>query len=415
MIDLAKVSYRLVAITESGRQYDIRDYVTNLGWEENENEIAVRISFSARNDRTSKGRISSLVKPGCLVGIFARTGKKEREVARGYVTDWNSQLRNKSNDLKCTCYDILYSLQKSQDNKYFASGTGTKAIMTAIFEEWKVPCKKYSGPDVAHGKLKYNNSYLSDILLDVLDDAHKKGAGRYVVRSDKGYVDVVERGNNEAIYVFKTNNTDSVSTHISTAELVTRVKVIGKADDEGKSSVEATLNGKTEYGIRQRIYTRGSDESLEDAQSSAQEILDEDGEIKREITLQAPDVPYIRKGDLVYIIAGLKDAYYYVKGIRHDCESSSMTMEVAYAGNAKKKKKKKTDSKEKDYNVGDIVNFKGGIHYVSSYPGSRGYAARAGRARITKKNGSGKAHPWHLIHADSGSDVHGWVDDGAFE
>lgn len=167
--------------------------------------------------------------------------------------------------------------------------------------------------------------------------------------------------------------------------------------------------------MRQRIYTRGSDESLEDAQSSAQEILDEDGEARREITLQAPDVPFIRKGDLVYIIAGVKDAYYYVKGIRHDCESSSMTMEVAYAGTAKKKKKKKTDKKEKDYNVGDIVNFKGGIHYISSYPGAKGYGARAGKARITKKNGSGKAHPWHLIHADSGSNVHGWVDDGTFE
>lgn len=415
MIDLAKVSYRLAVIAESGKQYNIRDYVTNLGWEESENEIAARISFSARNDRTSKGRVSSLVKPGCLVGIFAKTGKKEREVARGYVTDWTSQLQNKSNDLKCTCYDILYSLQKSQDNKYFASGTGTKAIITSVFSEWKLPYKKYSGPDVAHGKLKYNNSYLSDILLDVLDDAHKKGAGRYIVRTDKGYVDVVERGSNGAVYVFKTNNVNSVRTHISTADLVTRVKVIGKEDDDGKSSVEVTLNGKTEFGVRQRIYTRGSDESLEDAQSSAQEILDEDGEARREITLQAPDVPFIRKGDLVYIIAGVKDAYYYVKGIRHDCESSSMTMEVAYAGTAKKKKKKKTDKKEKDYNVGDIVNFKGGIHYISSYPGAKGYGARAGKARITKKNGSGKAHPWHLIHADSGSNVHGWVDDGTFE
>lgn len=413
MLDLTKVSYHPVVITENGKQYDIKDYVTNLGWEENENEIATRISFTVRNDKTSKGRLSSLVKPGCLIGIFARVGKKEKEVARGYVTDWNSQVQNKSNDLKCTCYDILYDLQKSQDNKYFASGTGTKSIVTAIFEEWKIPTKKYSGPDVAHGKMKYNNAYVSDILLEVLDDAHKKGAGRYIVRTDKGYTDVVEKGSNAEVYVFKTNNTKSVSTNISTADLVTRVKVIGKADDEGKSSVEATLNGKTEYGVRQRIYTRGSDESLEDAQSSAQEILNEDGEIKREIALQAPDVPFIRKGDLVYVIAGVKDAYYFVKSIRHDCETFSMTMEIGYAGAAKKNKK--TQIKEKDYNVGEIVNFKGGTHYISSYPGAKGDYAKAGRARITKKNGSGKAHPWHLIHVDSSSNVYGWVDDGTFD
>lgn len=67
------------------------------------------------------------------------------------------------------------------------------------------------------------------------------------------------------------------------------------------------------------------------------------------------------------------------------------------------------------YNVGDVVNFHGGTHYYSSYPNARGYSARAGKAKITQKNGSGKAHPWHLIHTDGNSDVYGWVDDGTFD
>ncbi len=69
----------------------------------------------------------------------------------------------------------------------------------------------------------------------------------------------------------------------------------------------------------------------------------------------------------------------------------------------------------KSYKVGDIVNFKGGTHYVSSYSGAKGYSARAGQAKITIANGSGKTHPWHLIHTKSGSNVYGWVDDGTFE
>ena len=64
--------------------------------------------------------------------------------------------------------------------------------------------------------------------------------------------------------------------------------------------------------------------------------------------------------------------------------------------------------------VGDTVDFHGGTHYVSSFPGSKGYAAKAGKAKITIKDGPGQAHPWHLIHADSGSNVYGWVDDGSF-
>lgn len=70
---------------------------------------------------------------------------------------------------------------------------------------------------------------------------------------------------------------------------------------------------------------------------------------------------------------------------------------------------------KKEYKVGDIVNFHGGTHYYSSYPGAKGYSARAGKAKITIANGSGKAHPWHLIHTDSGSNVYGWVDDGTFD
>lgn len=69
----------------------------------------------------------------------------------------------------------------------------------------------------------------------------------------------------------------------------------------------------------------------------------------------------------------------------------------------------------KSYKVGDIVNFHGGTHYLSSYPGAKGCNAKAGKAKITIANGSGKAHPWHLIHTDKTSNVYGWVDNGTFD
>jgi hypothetical protein len=80
-------------------------------------------------------------------------------------------------------------------------------------------------------------------------------------------------------------------------------------------------------------------------------------------------------------------------------------------------KENSTTEAKKEYKAGDIVNFKGGTHYVSSYAGSKGYSARAGQAKITldktcKNNGG--AHPYHLIHTDSTSNVYGWVDEGTF-
>ena len=71
----------------------------------------------------------------------------------------------------------------------------------------------------------------------------------------------------------------------------------------------------------------------------------------------------------------------------------------------------------KSYKVGDIVQFKGGKHYVSSYPGAKGYNAKPGPAKITHDpncKGNGKAHPWHLVHTDKTSNVYGWVDEGTF-
>lgn len=414
MIDLSKITYRLVVTDENGTQYDIKDYVENLGWEENENELSVRSSFTVKNDNTSRGKLSSLIKPGCLICIFASDGRSfEEEVARGFVETWNPQSKNRGDTLQCTCYDMLYQLQKSQENRYYPSGTGTQSIITGLLQDYEIPTKAYHGPNVTHGKLKYSSSYVSDILRDVLEDATKKEAGNYLLQGKNGSVEVVKRGSNPIVYVFQEDTIESISVSMSMGDLVTRVRVIGQAEDEDNSRIEATLNGLTKYGIRQRIYRRGSDESLADAQSAAQEILKEQGTVKQEITLSSPDVPFLRKGDLVYVMTEVSHDYYFIKGIRHDCDSYQMTMELEIAKPETISTENQTETK-KEYKEGDLVNFHGGRYYVSSYADSKGYMGAAGKAKITKRN-IGQAHPWHLIHADKNSRVYGWVDEGSFD
>ncbi len=58
--------------------------------------------------------------------------------------------------------------------------------------------------------------------------------------------------------------------------------------------------------------------------------------------------------------------------------------------------------------VGDIVEFTGTRHYVSSN-GNTGYTCKPGKAKVTQTY-NGK-HPYHLIHiSGGGSTVYGWVD-----
>lgn len=77
-----------------------------------------------------------------------------------------------------------------------------------------------------------------------------------------------------------------------------------------------------------------------------------------------------------------------------------------------------SDDSLSDYNVGDIVNFKGGIHYTSPNS-STGYEVRPSRAKITHVY-TGAKHPYHARGVDESDNfisgyVYGWVDSDTLE
>ncbi len=414
MIEPIRYKYSVILLTEKNRQYDISEFIENLSWEEPENELASRISFTAKNDRTSKGWLSSLARPGRYIYLmYSYNRGKDREAARGRIIEWNPDSRASSRQLKVKVYDLLYDMQESSDNLYFKSGTRTKSAVSQIFRRWKIPMGKYTGPDVKHGKQVYKNKKLGTLILEILEDAKKKGADQSFLRAVKGKVQVLSYGSNEEVYCFsEKENVISASHKITTAGMVTRVKVTGEQKDDGCPPVQATVDGKTKYGIRQKMYTRGKDESLKEAKAAAKDILYEDGKPKETVTVKTMDMPVIRKGDMVHVSMTTGSGYYLVTGISHDCDSMSMQMSLKKTGYKEKDGKAKKNSQHK---VGDVVVFNGGKHYVSSYKGAKGYKVSAGKAKITKEN-KGSAHPWLLITRNwKETHVYGWVDDGTFK
>lgn len=72
-----------------------------------------------------------------------------------------------------------------------------------------------------------------------------------------------------------------------------------------------------------------------------------------------------------------------------------------------------TQSGKTDWKIGDVVNFTGDTHYVSSNA-ARGVPCKGGKAKITGIYPKGK-HPYHLIRiSGAGATVYGWVDAGSF-
>lgn len=414
MINPMKYRYLVVIMTANKKIYDITQFVESVSWEEGEDQLAARINFSAKNDKTSKGRISSLAKPGCYVALlYSYNGGKNAEAVRGKIVEWNPSAKLSAEKFNIKAYDVLYDLQESQDHVYFSAGVQTQSAITQLLQRWGVNITSYSGPNITHGKMAYKSDKLGTVVVKILKEAKKKGGNEACLRAVKQDVTIVGFGTNKKVYHFEeTQHLTEVNHKISTTGMVTRVKIIGKANDDGCSPVEATVDGDTSYGIRQKIVSRGSNDTLDEAKKEANEILEDEGKPKEDITIKLPDVPIIRKGDKIHLkTSSVSVGYYYVISATHDVDKMLMTL-----GLKKVPSNAKSEGSKKTYNVGDIVNFHGGKHYVSSYPGAKGYDVGAGKAKITIKNGSGKAHPWHLVTQNWGqTQVYGWVDDGSFD
>lgn len=326
-INLAKVSYGVVAVLSDGRQVKLDEVAENIAWEENEKELAVRLNLTLRDIPYGSGRLSGTLALCTVIYVYADWGSGQQEVFRGSIWEWeHSQIE--SDGIILTCYDLLYYLQKSSDNKYYASGSTTRSIIKDIMDSWGIPMGKYTAPNLPHQKLLYKSKTISAMLTETLDDARKLGGGKSIIRADKGKADVLKVGSNSDVYGFTadTNITQSKDKYSMTS-LVTRVVVVGKEDSDGRPKVEATIDGKTQYGILQSIQSMGSS-TLEEAKKKAQETIDEKGDPKRTITLQSPDFPAIRKGDVIHATLDRLKGYFIVKGVSHNATTMSMQMEV---------------------------------------------------------------------------------------
>ncbi|MEG2262330.1 MAG: hypothetical protein RSC06_03355 [Clostridia bacterium] len=326
-IDLNHVAYRLVAALSDGSTIDLTNACEQIGWEENSGELSSRINITLRDVAYQGAWLKAKIALCTKLYLYADIGQGFTEVWRGTVWEWESSGIPRD-PVTLTGYDMLYPLQKSSDNFYFAKGKDSRAIIDTICKKWKVMIGRYEGPTEKHGKLLYKNKRISDSLKAVLEDAEDKGAKKCVIRSHSGKMDVLPYGYNADVFRFSADeNVVKVRDRYSTTDLVTRVVIVGKSDGKGRPKVAATINGKTQYGILQTIQTM-SGGSLADAKKQANKLLKESGQPKRTLSIQSADVPLVRKGDQIYLECGSISDFFIVLGVSHDVTGMTMSMEV---------------------------------------------------------------------------------------
>lgn len=316
-----------VYVVSGSTKYDITPALISVGRSEKKKQMAQSVTIQLADAKVGSERLSALLKVRDRVFVHANDGSKNDEVWRGYL--WTRSYKGSINDrvLQFKCYDNLIYLQESEESLFFASGKATKDVCQSVCDKWGIKLN-YSYESIEHTKLVLRG-YLSDIFTeDILDLVKDRTGTKYVILSDKDIMYIKPVGSNDTIYHFIAGqNIIQMSSECTMDGMTTKVVIVGKADSDDREPVEATVTGQTStYGTLQKIISRSENTSLADAKKEAQEIIDEDGKPKWEYQLTAPDIPWIRLGDKVYVNAGDFTGYLIVTGIDRDCDNKKKEM-----------------------------------------------------------------------------------------
>lgn len=304
-----------VYIISGSLKIDVTPALISVDRSEPEGQMAQRATILLRNVLVNGAWLTSLLTPRNRVFIYADDGGNSDEVFRGYLWRRNYKSSLNEQEIEYTCYDNLIYFQESEDSLYFSSGKSTEDICASICNTWGVKMQ-YDYSSITHTKLPLRGK-LSDIFTaDLLDLVKKRNGTKYVILSDKDTMHIKTVGSNSTVYHFVAGkNVSGIYSGWTMEGMITKVVIVGKADDNERRPIEATVSGDTDqYGTLQKIVERGENTSLADAKLEAQTTIDKEGKPTWEYQLTAPDIPWIRKGDKVYVNAGdIANRYLIVK------------------------------------------------------------------------------------------------------
>lgn len=298
-------THHTVYIVSGDTTYNVTPVLVSLERSDPDGQIAQRVNLQLMNVQVDGIWLSNLLNPRDRVYVYADDGSKNEEVFRGYLWKRNYQASISDRELSFTCYDNLIYFQESEDSLYFSSGKSTKDICAAICEKWGITLE-YSYESITHEKLPLRGKLCDILTADILDSVRKKTKKKYVLLSNQDTTIIKTVGSNSTIYQFISGkNAVATASGWTMDGIITQVVIVGKADEDDREPIEATVSGKTsKYGTLQKILMLDENTTLEDAKLEAQNIIDENGVPKWKYEVSAADVPWIRKGDKVYVSAG---------------------------------------------------------------------------------------------------------------
>lgn len=397
-------------IIKGEQGYDVTQLVEQIKWKGRKGSSARTLTAKLIDDDGYKHARSGIdVEKGhqCL---FSYNGK---ELFRGIIM---TQTQSNKKMLTFTAYDNGIYLANNKDTFTYENKTASEVFKDCC-TRFGLPMGEVANCSYKIPELTKSKTTAFDAIADALSLDFDATGIRHYVASEKGKLKLLTRRENIMQWVIEVGQNLSTYTYTRSIESIkTRVKMVSKEGTTLAEKKNAALEKK--IGVFQEIDK--PDESLTTAQINdlISSILDEKSTPERTLNVEAIGIAEIISGIGVYIIIPELNLSrtFYVDEDTHVFEDNkhTMTLKLNYANDLAKEEKSSSAGGGKDYKVGDVVQFGGGYHYVSSTASNpTGSKCKAGPAKITVI-AKGSKHPWHLIHTDGSSRVYGWVDDGTF-
>ena len=397
-------------IFKDGCGYDISRLIEKVTWEGRKGASARSLTVRIIDDDGYKHARSGIDVEQGHQCVFCYNGK---ELFRGMIM---SQTQTNEKTLTFTAYDNGIYLANNKDTFVYENKTASD-----IFHDC---CTRFGIPMGEVAKCTYNIPELIkskttafDAIADALSLDFDATGIRHYVSSDKGKLSLLTRRENILQWVIEVKkNIISYSYAKSIEDLKTRVVLVSKEGTTIAEKYKPELEKK--LGTFQEIDT--PDESLTDAQINdlIDSILDEKSTPSRSMSIEALGKTEVISGMGVFVIIPALNLSrtFYVDSDSHTFANGkhTMSLKLTYA-NDLTKETKNTNTSKAEHKIGDIVNFHGGHHYVSSVESTpTGSQVPPGPAKLTLI-AAGAKHPYHLIHTDNSTWVYGWVDEGTFD
>lgn len=396
-------------ILKGEQGYDVTQLVEQVKWKGRKGSSSRTLAVTLiDDDGYTHARSGVDVEQGHQC-IFSYDGT---ELFRGIIM---SQTQSNQKKLQFTAYDNGIYLANNKDTFCYENKTASDVFRDCC-TRFGLPMGEVASCSYKIPELTKSKTTAFDAIADALSLDFDATGIRHYVASSKGKLSLLTRRENILQWVIEVGqNITSYSYSRSIEDIKTRVKMVSKEGTTVAEKSNAELEKK--IGIFQEIDQ--PDESLTTAQVNdlIESIMEEKGTPERTLSVEAMGIAEVISGIGVYIIIPELEISrtFYVDEDTHTFEDNkhTMSLKLNYANDLAKEEKGAEDS-SKDYKVGDVVQFNGGYHYVSSTASNpTGSKCAAGPAKITLI-AKGAKHPWHLIHTDSSTRVYGWVDDGTF-